>query len=169
MSRLDRWLDLFSVVPNSNPRPRWKELEMEVEGTWKLRKVTVVPVVIGSFCTIVVSWDWHRQSSKTITASVPTGNGQNPSQILRHLGPVFREAWKFFKRCWTLAQFLAHKPVNFASLTNSFYLSFSELLEPWSWMQTLQTGDFRETGPWGHSRWNDVRKGGLGQTIHWWW
>ena len=55
MSRLDRWLDLFSVVPNSNPRPRWKELEMEVEGTWKLRKVTVVPVVIGTFCTIVVS------------------------------------------------------------------------------------------------------------------
>ena len=111
MSRLDRWLDLFSVVPNSNPRPRWKELEMEVEGTWKLRKVTVVPVVIGTFCTIVVSWDWRRQSSKTITASVATGNGQNPSQTLRHLEPVFREAWKFFKPCWTLAQVLAHKPV----------------------------------------------------------
>ena len=167
MSRLDRWLDLFSVVPNSNPRPRWKELEMEVEGTWKLRKVTVVPVVIGTFCTIVVSWDWRRQSSQTITASVPTGNGQNPSQTLRHLEPVFREAWKFFKPCWTLAQVLAHKPVNFASWTNTFYLSLSELLEPWFWMQTLQTGDFRETGPWGHSRWNDVRKGGLGQTIHW--
>ena len=32
-------------------------------------------------------------------------------------------------------------------------------------MQTRQTGDLRETGPWGHGRWNDVRKGGLQQTI----
>ena len=33
----------------------------------------------------------------------------------------------------------AHKPVNFASLTDSFIISFSKLLEPWSWMQTWQT------------------------------
>ena len=38
--------------------------------------------------------------------------------------------------CWIVAQFLAHKPVNFASLTDSFIISFSKLLEPWSWMQT---------------------------------
>ena len=32
-------------------------------------------------------------------------------------------------------------------------------------MQIRQTGDFRETGPWGHGRLNDVRKGGLQETI----
>ena len=32
-------------------------------------------------------------------------------------------------------------------------------------MQTRQTGYFRETGPWGHGRWNDVRKVGLQETI----
>ena len=34
---------------------------------------------------------------------------------------------------------VAHKPVNFASLTDSFIISFSKLLEPRSWMQTWQT------------------------------
>ena len=49
MFRFDRWLDLFSVVPSSNPRP---QLERAVKRTRKLRKVTVVPVVIGTFETI---------------------------------------------------------------------------------------------------------------------
>ena len=54
------------------------------------------------------------------------------------------------------AQFLAHKPVNFASLTDSFIVSFSKLLKLWSWMKTRQTlnsfsgpksyRDFQETG-----------------------
>jgi len=52
---------------------------------------------------------------------------------------------------------LAHKPVNFASLTDSFISSFSKLLKLWPWMQTRQSWfsfpgpksyrDFRETGP----------------------
>ena len=41
--------------------------------------------------------------------------------------------------CWIVAQFLAYKPVNFASLTDSFYVLFSKLLKIWSWMQTQQT------------------------------
>ena len=37
------------------------------------------------------------------------------------------------KTGWIAGQFLAHKPVNFASLTDRFILiSFSKLLEPWS-------------------------------------
>ena len=43
------------------------------------------------------------------------------------------------KACWIVAQFLAHKPVNFASLTDSFIVSFSKLLKLWSWMKTRQT------------------------------
>ena len=39
-----------------------------------------------------------------------------------------------------VSQFLAHKPVNFTSLTDSFIVSFSELLKLWSWMQTRPTG-----------------------------
>ena len=36
--------------------------------------------------------------------------------------------------CWIAVQFLARKPVNFASLTDSFILLFSKLLKPWSSM-----------------------------------
>ena len=43
------------------------------------------------------------------------------------------------KTCRMVAQFLAHKPVNSALLTDSFILSFSKLLKLWSWMQTRQT------------------------------
>ena len=59
------------------------------------------------------------------------------------------------------SQFLAHKPLSFASLNDSFIVSFSNLLEPLSWMQTRQTRqtrnsfsgpkryqDFWETVPW---------------------
>ena len=38
-----------------------------------------------------------------------------------------------------VAQFLAHKPVNSVSLTDSFIVSFSKLLKLWSWMQTRET------------------------------
>ena len=38
-----------------------------------------------------------------------------------------------------VAQFLAHKPVNFASLTDSFIVSLSELLKLESWIHTRQT------------------------------
>ena len=41
----------------------------------------------------------------------------------------------FIKTCWIVVQFVAHLLVNFASLT----VSFSKLLELWSWMQTWQT------------------------------
>ena len=42
------------------------------------------------------------------------------------------------KTCWIVAQFLAHKPVNFASLIDSFIVLFSKWLKLWSWMQTQQ-------------------------------
>ena len=66
------------------------------------------------------------------------------------------------KTFWIVAQSLAYKPVNFASLTDSFITSISKLLEPWSWMQTRQIRnsssgpksyrDFQETGPAGTVR-----------------
>ena len=52
------------------------------------------------------------------------------------------------KTSWIAAKFQAHKPVNFASLTDSFIMSFSKLLKLWSWMQTRQTwNSFLQTGP----------------------
>ena len=58
------------------------------------------------------------------------------------------------KTCWIVAQFLAHKPVNFASLIDSFTVLFSKWLKLWSWMQTQNSfpgpksyRGFRETGP----------------------
>ena len=59
---------------------------------------------------------------------------------------------------WIVAQFLARKPVNFASLlTDSFIVLVSKFLKVWTWMQTRQTQNsfpgpksyrnFRETGP----------------------
>ena len=39
-----------------------------------------------------------------------------------------------FKTCWIAAQFLGHKPVNFASFTDSFIVLLSKLLKLWSWM-----------------------------------
>ena len=80
-----------------------------------------------------------------------------------HRGPFLERPRNFLgpkanfkiRICWIGAQFLAHKPVNFASLTDSFIISFSKLLEPWSWMQTRNSflgpksyQDFSETGPW---------------------
>ena len=54
--------------------------------------------------------------------------------LLKGGGPVSPKAGKHFlsrkanfqiKTCWIVAQFLAHKPVNFASLTDSFIVSFA--------------------------------------------
>ena len=50
------------------------------------------------------------------------------------------EAFQARRQILKSKKFLAaHKPVNFASLTDRFNVSFSKLLESWSWMQTWQT------------------------------
>ena len=46
-----------------------------------------------------------------------------------------------------VAQFLAHKPVNSASLTDSFIVSFSKLLKLWSWMQTYSSQENQNNFP----------------------
>ena len=46
-----------------------------------------------------------------------------------------------------VAQFLAHKPVNSASLTDSFIVSFSKLLKLWSWMQTYSSQETQNNFP----------------------
>ena len=42
------------------------------------------------------------------------------------------------KTCWIVVQFLAHKPVSFSSLTDSFIVSFSKLLKFSSWLKKRQ-------------------------------
>ena len=43
------------------------------------------------------------------------------------------------KTFWIVAQCLAHKSVNLASLTDNFIVPLSKLLKLWSWVQTRQT------------------------------
>jgi len=43
------------------------------------------------------------------------------------------------KTFWIVAQCLAHKSVNLASLTDNFIVPFSKLFKLWSWVQTRQT------------------------------
>ena len=83
------------------------------------------------------------------------------SATLSGQGPISRKTWKLFrpegnriKTCWILAQFLAHKPLQIVSITDSSILLFSKLLKLWSWMQTQNSfpgpesyRDFGETGP----------------------
>ena len=51
------------------------------------------------------------------------------------------------KTCWIVSQFIAHKPISFALLTDSFIMSFSKLLEPWSWMQNTTNTNSFSAGP----------------------
>ena len=62
------------------------------------------------------------------------------------------------KTCWILAEFLAHKPVSFALLTDSSIVSFLKSLKRWSWIckhgerkpafwARTVTGTFYKTGP----------------------
>ena len=73
-------------------------------------------------------------------------NNNSFRRLFRLWGPFLERQENFSGRrqiLWSkpvaVWQFIAHKPVSFASLTDSFIMSFSELLEPWSWMQTRQT------------------------------
>ena len=69
-----------------------------------------------------------------------------PLQTVRAWGPFLERPDNFsgpkanfeIKTCWIVAQFLSHKPANFASLTDSFIIAFSKLLKLWSWMQTCK-------------------------------
>ena len=50
--------------------------------------------------------------------------------FLERLGNVLGPKGNFeIKTCYIVAQFLAHKPVNFVSFTNSCIVLFSKLLE----------------------------------------
>ena len=60
----------------------YQDLKWEVKRIWKLRKVTVVPIIIGSLGTRtrkVVGRDWCHIPFRIITESVFTGYSQNPS------------------------------------------------------------------------------------------
>ena len=69
------------------------------------------------------------------------------SLTLRTRGPFLERLGNFsspkanfkLKTGWKVAQFLAHKPLNFASLTDTFIVSFSKLLKLWYWIPTRQT------------------------------
>ena len=60
----------------------YQDLKREVKRIWELRKVTVVPIIIGSLGTRtrkVVGRDWCHIPFRIITESVFTGYSQNPS------------------------------------------------------------------------------------------
>ena len=65
----------------------------------------------------------------------------------RYWGPFLERPRNFsglkgnfeIKTCYLVAQFLVHKPVNFALFTNSCIVLFSKLWKLWSWTQTQQT------------------------------
>ena len=181
MSRFDRWLDLFSVVPSSNSRPLFFISTLIINITCSFPSIPLCqlcvlslftylfiylpllfPLLLLSLSTIiiiiiiviivnikivriiritmtwrrrrrtrrtgeggetnqeivqsnrsasrywyiwdfilryrvVVSWDWRHLSCRTITASAPTRSGQNPSQSLRHLGPVSSKGPETFR------------------------------------------------------------------------
>ena len=107
----------------------------------------------------------HRCSTKKASITVIfLHNGRLFSQEL-YWGPFLERPGNFpgpkanfkIQTTWIVAQFLAHKPVNFASSTDSFIVLFCKLLKLCSWMQTQQTPNsfpgpksyrnFRETGP----------------------
>ena len=103
-----------------------------------------------------------RNVEKTKARLITNSNGSCSSRgpFPERLGNVSGSKANFkIKTYWIVSQFLAHKPVKFASLTDSFVVSFSKLLKLWSWIQTRQTKnsfsgpksyrDFRETGLWG--------------------
>ena len=91
--------------------------------------------------------------SKSINISHDTTESEEQTEDT--LGPFLEKPSNFsdakanfeIKTCWIVAQFLAQKMVNFASLTDSFIVSFSKLVKLWSWMQTRPTSIKQLFGP----------------------
>ena len=66
----------------------YQYLKRELKRIWKLSRIAVVPVIIGTVGTVskgyrkVVSNDWCHMSFGIIADSVFTGYSQNPSQSI---------------------------------------------------------------------------------------
>jgi len=69
----------------------YPDLKRELKQIWKLRRVTVVPIIIGALGTVSNDIEkWLAEIGVTcrlesFAESVLTGYCQNPSQSLRHL------------------------------------------------------------------------------------
>ena len=91
--------------------------------------------------------------SKSINISYYTTESEEQTEDT--LGPFLERPGNFsgakanfeIKTCWIVAQFLAHKPDSFASLTDSFIVLFSKLVKLWSWMQTRPANIKQLFGP----------------------
>ena len=77
-----------------------------------------------------------------------SGHLWNLDSLLKGEGPVSPKVRKLFlsrkanfqiKTCWIVAQFLAHKPVNFAWLTDSFIVSFANY-----WSLSVNTANINQ-------------------------
>ena len=77
-----------------------------------------------------------------------SGHLWNLDSLLKGEGPVSPKVRKLFlsrkanfqiKTCWIVAQFLAHKPVNFAWLTDSFIVSFANY-----WRLSVNTANINQ-------------------------
>ena len=59
-----------------------------------------------------------------------------PGPVSRNCPDTFRAKANFFNQNLLNSSTFPSSQTNFASLTDSFILPFSKLLQPWSWMQT---------------------------------
>ena len=130
----------------------------------KRRYVLIQCVSVFGICGLMKCIHQHQQSQKSNVSDVLLQISYVFSDMSSGLGPVSQKARNFsgpkvnfkIQTCWIAAQFPAHKPVNFGSLTESFILLFSKLLKRWSWSKRgnykgenpKSSRDFRETGPW---------------------
>ena len=149
-----RFVEVYSSSRSLSKRKVWN-LQTFAQG----RSDTVFNCTVVFKRAFFVSFrnNWNSQ---------PSSNGCNVHisfsklSALSPVGPVSRKAGNFLgqeanfdiKTCWIVAQFQAHKLVNFGSLTDSFIVSFSKLLKRWSGMQTTAfrawkvIGTFRPPG-----------------------
>ena len=75
------------------------------------------------------------QYGSSISSSQPMARGQFLESPGNFSNP---EANIKVQACWIAAEFLAHEPVSFASIIDSFILLFLKSLKLWSWINAKQ-------------------------------
>ena len=88
-----------------------------------------------------LSTTWPKRISRSGWSLFVQFTWPRLGKVRRGLGPVSRKPGNFsggkanfeIKTCWIVAQVVSHKQANFASLTDSFIISFWKLLKLWCW------------------------------------
>ena len=144
---------LFSLFINRRIQERWTLRSCKV---WWLPPSPIVwkkkEIAVGNGVWVVDSSDQgslHVGPERNLTQYQPHvvgGGGGGGTAVLHTYRLMGMCSWMglhihnwglFLKRpSWLISQFLAHKPVNFALLVDSFIVSFSKFLKLWFSMQT---------------------------------